>query len=218
MEPSHEDAQKPQELRKQEPTDGKACTAYALVNALRLNGTPASMQDEDALIKSVQEGKSLETGDRKEILQRLGISYKPLSEALLENQQPEALLSVLENELSQSPVVFAVSRFLAKRPEAFREGKDNFHAVTAHMKSGKIEVVDPYAPEAPEVFDTQLPNDRQRLLSWFISPYIQHVGANTSDALTENTSNALSDDKSFGTAVRGVASLYQTYSLAKPSK
>lgn len=215
MEPSSENTPQPVDLRTQEPTDGKACTAYALINALRLNGTPAAVQEEDALITKVQEGKSLETGERNKIMQRLGVPHNVLSEVLLENQNPEAVLSLLQGELSKSPVVFAISRFLAKRPEAYREGKDNFHAVTAHMKDGKVEVIDPYSPDGPEIFDPQSPDDRQRLLGWFISPYIQHLGVTSSEDLNGNIEKTLTDEKGFATAVRGVASLYQAYSLAE---
>ncbi len=214
MEPTNEGVSPPIELRTQEQTDGKTCTAHAFINALRLNGTPMSTQEEDALIQKTHE-RNLESGERASITQQMSVPYEQLSDAMFEVQTPDEAIGLLESKLAESPVVFPISRFLAKRPEAYRESKDNFHAVTAHMKQGKIEVIDPYAPDAPEEFDIQLTHDRQKLLGWFISPYVQHSGASTLDDLTERMDKALLDNKSFGTALRGSASLYQTYSLAR---
>ncbi len=181
---------------KQAGADGKSCTAHAAINTLVLGGLQISDSERHELVSFTQNTKPLEISEREALFQKHNLNYHSLSMELVDIQRtPSALFDAISEVMDKQPVGFAISTYLSRRPEEFREGKNIYHAVTARKDGTKIRVIDSYDPDKPEVFNTEKETERLRFLAWFMSGRAQDLIFSGDQPKTKENILALAHEK-----------------------
>lgn len=177
------------------------CSACSLANWLKIAGAPVSEQVGEFLIQTVLERHApIETQEKKNLAAAYGydaLPFVPKEEYADIGRMTEAL----STQLASSPILLAISPLLSRRdrtvagiatPADLHPG-DKLVTHSVVMMQGtvpnEIDIIDPYDPIAPEVFDTGKPGERLRLCAWTLSAHyqwlIEQQGKKTKEELLE---------------------------------
>lgn len=171
-----------------QPSDNRVgCVAYSTLNALRLSGVKVPDDFAQGLIQTSLDpqyvshrGLTAEAVNAR--LKSIGYEVKsllPFPADAASNAQ--SMVQWYLNMLKQRPVLISISSTLSKRNRDVAPSVELpknisvLHLVVATLNGTKVNIIDPYAPDSPEIFDTGSGEESLRLASWLISPWSQFL-------------------------------------------
>ena len=155
-----------------------SCTAYSLINGLKLVGCLVTEEQAEALNQSIITSISPLSREQQNLFaEKFGFHVRnilPFSEKDTEDIQ--SLVDKFSTELERGPILISISTNLSKRdrlkiPEVSWENPKNSlgHNVVIVKEQQIVYIVDPYDPSNSEVFNVEEAESKKKLVCWLLS-------------------------------------------------
>ncbi|MDO8269915.1 MAG: hypothetical protein Q7T54_04570 [Candidatus Levybacteria bacterium] len=174
-----------------------ACTAYSLVNLVRMLGYEVSENQLSTLKEEAasQDPSGLTADQRSDFLEKFGLINRNLGNVFSEYSQDKTkLLDEFVKELKQHPVSFVISSALSLKKGSSslsgtsESGKaETGHQVVAAFINGRVQIIDPYAPRSRYSFNPTNPESMNNLLTTLTSRATQYYLEQDSKPVTRDS-------------------------------
>ncbi len=182
----------------QSDSSDKACTAYSLVNLLKLLGESVSQEQVSGLKEKAvaQEPTGLNPTQIAEFLSDFGYKYKYLGHELAETATDKAgFLEEFLKRVKEKPLSFTISSALTLRKDpTSRSGAQDIgsrgigHQVVANYENERVRIIDPYAPNSGLFsFQQNNPDSMSNLLAVVTSSASQYYLGQDSKPITRES-------------------------------